>query len=100
MSRSFKHIPYCGDNKGKDSKRCANSKVRMFLKNFDNENIKKSNFKKLYEQYDICDFYWIESWKEYWDKCLLEYSEHPEWFKYPPNKKAEYRKWYKAYKMK
>ena len=36
----------------------------------------------------------------YWDNVLKNYAEHPEWYKKPPNKKEEYRKWYKSYKMK
>lgn len=99
MSRSYKHTPYSGDNKGKDKKRCANSKVRMYLKDFNNE-ISHKNFKHIYESYDICDFYWMETWEEYWHNRLIEYKEHPNWFKHPPIKKEEYRKWYKLYKMK
>ena len=99
MSRSYKQVPYCGDKKGKDKKRCANSKVRMFLKDHDNE-LLKMQYKRVYDQYDICDYYWFEDWNTYWEKCQANYLEHPEWYKKPPNKKEEYRNWYKLYKMK
>ena len=99
MSRSYKKTPWAGDTKGKDKKRDANSKVRMFLKNLENE-IQNSDYKKVYETWDICDYGWIEDWEEYWNFELRRYAEHPEWYKKPPNKKETYREWYKTYKMK
>ena len=99
MSRSYKRTPWAGDTKGKDKKRQANSKVRMFLKNLD-QIIQNSDYKKVYESWNICDYGWKYDWKEYWEKILLFYKEHPEYFKNPPNKEEEYRKWYKTYKMK
>lgn len=99
MSRSYKKVPYVGDSKGKKKKRCANSKVRMFLKNLNNK-IPNSSYKKVFCSYDICDYYYIESWQEYWETCLRYYNEYPERYKHPPNKKEEYRQWYKWYKMK
>ena len=99
MSRSYKKTPWSGDAKGKDKKRNANSKVRMFFKNLDNE-LQNSAYKKIYETWDICDFGGITTWNEYWELCQRRYEEHPEWYRKPPNKKEEYRKWYKWYKMK
>lgn len=99
MSRSFKKNSWCGDTKGKDKKRIANSKVRMFLKNFENE-LPNSSYKKIYETWDICDYGWLVSWEAYWAATLKLYNEHPNYYKHPPNKKEEYRKWYKWYKMK
>lgn len=101
MSRSYKKTPYCGDNKGKDKKRMANKKVRMFLKNLDHE-LKYGDYKKIYESYDICDFYLSETWEEYWEWCLRHYYEwNSTGITMPfPNKKEEYRNWYKTYKMK
>ena len=81
MSRSYKKTPWCGDNKGKVKKRIA-------------------NYKKVYETWDICDYGWVYSWKTYWNKVLKDYIEHPDYYKNPPNKKEEYRYWYKTYKMK
>lgn len=99
MSRSYKRTPWAGDTKGKDEKREANSKVRMFLKNLNHE-LKKGAYKKVYETWDICDYGWIQTWEEYWQFCQNKYKEHPELYKNPPNKKEEYRRWYKWYKMK
>lgn len=99
MSRSYKKTPYAGDTKGKDKKRVANSKVRMTLKNF-NQELKHNDYKKVYETWDICDYGIIYSWKEYWNHALKNYTENPNLYKKPPNKKEEYRKWYKWYKMK
>lgn len=99
MSRSYKKTPWCGEQKNKADKRNANKKVRMFLKN-PNNHLLKSDYKKIFESWEICDYGWVISWNEYWNNCLSSYNEHPEWYKEPPNKKVEYRKWYKYYKMK
>ena len=99
MSRSYKRTPYCGDNKNKKQKRFANKRVRNFLKNFENE-LSYSNYKKVYESWDICDFGWIISWQEHWNNQLKFYQNHPEWFEKFPDKQEEYCKWYKWYKMK
>ena len=98
MSRSYKKTPYCGDKKGKIKKRIANHKVRMLLKNI-NHNLSKGNYKKVYESYNICDYYWITSWNEYWNNELECYKQYPDLFD-KPNYKKEYRKWYKYHKMK
>ena len=42
MSRSYKKNPWSGDTKGKWKKRQANSKVRMFLKNLDNDQLNRT----------------------------------------------------------
>ena len=99
MSRSYKKASYCGDKKGKDKKRIANHAVRNYLKDI-NKVLSKGGFKKVFCSYDICDYWWLQSWEEYWEDCLRGYKEHPEWYKQPPNKKEEYRSWYKSYKMK
>ena len=99
MSRSYKKTPWAGDTKGKDKKRDANSKVRMFLKNLDNE-LKYNAYKKVYETWDICDYGDIQTWEEYWNFCQRMYKKYPNLYKAPPNEKEEYRRWYKWYKMK
>lgn len=99
MSRSYKKNPWAGDNKGKSKKRNANSKVRMFLKNLENE-LKYNAYKKVYETWDICDYGETVTWKEYWQHCLRMYEKYPSLYKHPPNEKEEYRNWYKWYKMK
>ena len=95
MSRSYKRTPWCGNTKGKAKKRDANSKVRMFLKNLENE-LKYNAYKKVYETWDICDYENILTWEEYWKLC----QEMHTLYKRPLNKKEEYRRWYKWYKMK
>lgn len=109
MSRSYKKVPYCGDKKGKIKKRIANHKVRSWLKQHPDAILQKGDFKKLYETWDICDYYWITNWKEYWDSEIRTYYYFEYMFPYRnvkkyknkfPNKKESYRQWYKYYKMK
>lgn len=96
MSRSYKKHPWAGDNKGKWKKRIANSKVRSYLKNYENI-LKFSDFKKVYESWDICDYGWLYTWDEYWEHTIQDCKR----FNRPiPNKKEEYRNWFKTYKMK
>ena len=99
MSRSYKKVPYCGDKKGKDKKRIANHAVRNYLKDLD-KTLSRGSFKKIFCSYDICDYGWLQSWEEYWEDLTKSYQQHPEWYKQPPNKKKEYRFWYKHHKMK
>ena len=54
MSRSYKHMPRCGDRKSRYSKRYANRIVRR-------ANMKESfppygGYKKLFESWNICDY--------------------------------------------
>ena len=102
MSRSFKKTPYCGDKKGKAKKRIANKKVRMFLKENPEVMTSKKSFRKIYETYDICDFYDIEDFPAYYSWQLKFYLQNvhrwPDMKK--PNKKQLYKEWYKSYKMK
>lgn len=98
MSRSYKRTPWCGDAKGKTKKRDANSKVRMFLKNFDNE-LQYAAYKKVYESWEICDYENICPWEKWWQMVNQRYKKYPNLFKLP-NKKEEYRKWQKWYRMK
>ena len=49
--------------------------------------------RKLYNSYDICDYYHIETWqgfKKWW--------EQPRWWQEP--REVDYYEWYKTYKMK
>jgi len=98
MSRSYKKIPYCGDSKSKSKKRIANHKIRAYLKNIKHK-LSRSDYKKIYESYNICDYYWITSWEEYWNNKLDYYKQYPDLFDKPDYKK-EYRKWYRYHKMK
>ena len=101
MSRSYKKIPWCGDKKGKDKKRIANHVVRQWLKRNMDQTLAPSNYKKLYETWNICDYSWTLTWEQYWRSewksyrwicSMLPNREHKE-----PDKKECYRKWLKYY---
>lgn len=108
MSRSYKKTPWAGDKKGKIKKRIANQTVRSWLKQHPDVKLSKSDFKKIYETWDICDYGYKMTWEEYWESEIRYYY----WFKmnFPeakkskyckyPDKKETYRQWYKWYKMK
>jgi hypothetical protein len=105
MSHSYKKVPYCGDHKGKAKKRIANKAVRMWLKENPNVALRNGQYKKLYEKWDICDYYWITTWEEYWKSEWKTYYLFKMLFpnsttNRKPNKKECYRKWYKYYKRK
>lgn len=95
MSRSYKKTPYCTDHTArttKQKKQCANSKVRKCR----DENIpthKRAWFKRVFEQYDICDY------KNYWSKT----SAIQRWYKeeeeqISKNKKVEDGWYHKRYR--
>lgn len=65
ISRSYKKTPYCGDKKGRIKKRIANHKVRQHLKNTDII-LSRSGHRRIMDSYDICDYYSIESWDDFW----------------------------------
>ena len=101
MSRSFKKTPYCGDKKGKAKKHMANDKVRSFFRKNSDITISRSDYRKIQNPWDICDFYSITTFEEYWQCELNWYEEHKDRYNLPkPNKKEVYIEWYKAYKMK
>jgi hypothetical protein len=108
MSRSYKKTPYCGDHKGKLKKRLANHKLRQRLKNFDEE-YQHMSYKNVTNRWDICDYYDIIDWQEWWELHLKRHYEAVNGIRHycsssndilPPNKKELYRKWYKYYKRK
>ncbi len=103
MSRSYKKNPYCGDNKGKIKKRFANKTVRQWLKDNPTTIIKGNSYKKIYEQYDICDYKHLLSWESYWKKCLI-YHKRDCLRGYGSylhlNKKEKYKYWIKVYRNK
>lgn len=102
MSRSYKHTPYAGDKKGKEKKRIANKTVRNKLKYYDSQ-LFPSAYKRMYPSWNICDYYCIYPWKEYWEREQRFYA----WgvargYKHmtEPDERTEYRKWYCWYKRK
>lgn len=101
MSRSYKKTPYCGDTKGKENKRLANHKVRQYLKNNEDVVLRGGAYKRLYDTWDICDYYWIANWEEYWLNCIESYNNWGyRYKKEKPNYEKEFRRWWKYYKMK
>lgn len=109
MSRSYKKFPYCGEDSFKKiGKRAANRRVRCAYrqaiknKNYEYTLADGSAYKKVYESWDIVDFYSSRTWEEYWQDCQSHYTH---WtalgFKEEiPDKAKEYKKWYKWYKSK
>ena len=92
MSKSYKKTPYAGEKKGKAKKRLANHIVRRSLKRDNNLVVQGGSFKKLYESWNICDFGWTYTWKEYWTKECSHYNKV-----FKPNKQESYRQWKKWY---
>ena len=97
MSRSYKRTPYCGDNKGKTKKRFANKKLRMKMRDHEYELAKGGAYRKVTESWEICDYYWIMTWKDYWAMCIRQWQRYGGEY---PNKKEEYRYWLKWYRNK
>lgn len=104
MSRSYKKSNYCGDKKDKELKRLANHRVRQRLKNNLDYTPKPGDFKRMFESWEICDYGWLCSWEEYWNRqCEWYYCDHAKrWFgnQDPPDYAEEYRIWHRYYKMK
>ena len=103
MSRSYKKHAYCGDKKDKELKRLANYRVRQYLKRNPEVTLKPSQFKRLFESLEICDYGWLCDWEEYWQHQYDQfYCDHyRRWYhNVPPDPKQEYRNWYHYYKMK
>lgn len=88
MSRSYKKVPYSGDNKGQYMKYYANRRLRR------NKKLKLNNksYKKYTNSYDIRDYYFIEDFKSWYKSMKNLYPEM--------NDKEIYMKWYRYYKMK
>ena len=97
MSRSYKKIPYCGERKGKAKKRIANHAVRRALARDPDLVINHGLYRKQYETYDICDYFWIKSWETFWKNELESYYSRVKRFGRskikPPDKKESYRYW-------
>jgi len=89
MSRSFKKTPIGGDKKS--NKNFANQRVRRFLKGQYVDLLQRSNYKKYYPQYDICDYISYCTFEEYCafrEKLGYDISDRRKMYK-------EWVKWYK-----
>lgn len=82
MSRSYKKHPYCGDKTNKKfGKKYANRKVRRYKGDIANGKA----YIKLYEQWNICDYGWVQSWEEFryrWLSSFFETMTEEELYKY------------------
>ena len=95
MSRSYKHTPRAGDTKDKFFKKYANRKVRRLPID---ERPKGNAYKKVFCQYDICDYETVgTSFEQYWESLVKRWYEW-EWkyFEFPDRDEAyeEYRRWF------
>ena len=96
MSRSYKHTPRSGDKKDKFFKRYANRKVRRLPID---EHPKGNTYKKVFCQYDICDYETVGiSFEQYWKRLVKSWYawERDYGYPYPDREKAyqEYCKWF------
>lgn len=101
MSRSYKHTPWCGDNKTV-GKRLAKRAWRRRVKNLNNPTLNYSLYKRTYDQYDVCDYGFLKTFDEYWDNVVEDWHwfQARGWHEKQPDREAAYRKWYKTYKRK
>ena len=95
ISRSYKGTPRCGDTKDKFFKRYANRKVRRLPID---ERPKGNAYKKVFCQYDICDYETVgTSFEQYWESLVKRWYEW-EWkyYKFPDREEAyqEYCRWF------
>ena len=88
MSRSYKKVPYGGDKKDKFMKNYANRILRR------NKNLilNHKSYKKNFERWNICDYYFIESFKSYSKIAKKLFPEMTD--------NEIYMDWYRYYKMK
>jgi hypothetical protein len=104
MSRSYKKVPYCGQRNRKGAKAMANRHFRRVAKINPDSVGNHNSYKKQYSSWDICDWYWLCSWSEYWQNELKSYNHlcmaYPDrdWPK--PDKKKSYRRWLKYHRSK
>ena len=95
ISRSYKGTPRCGDTKDKFFKKYANRKVRRLPID---ERPKGNAYKKVFCQYDICDYETVgTSFEQYWESLVKRWYEW-EWkyFEFPDRDEAyqEYCRWF------
>lgn len=64
------------------------------------------SYKKIYERWDICDYWWYQPFEEYYQRVInmynyyvMKYGEEQTYMKFP-NKDEEYKRWFKYYKRK
>ena len=96
MSHSYKKTPYCGDRKQKIMKRQANKIVRKSKEAYQN-----ASYKKCFCSYNICDFKDVGcTFEKFWKTRIRQWKCWGYKYYPYPDKKEEYRKWYRYYKRK
>ena len=73
MSRSYKKHPYCGDKK--QNKEIANRRVRRKLNSNYDLNFSNKSYKKVFDSYDICDWWFGPSSFEDYCHSVLDLWE-------------------------
>ena len=88
MSRSYKKVPYSGDKKDKFMKNYANRILRR------NKTLvlNHKSYKKNFEKWNICDYYFMEDFEEYLKSSQIFFPEK--------TKEEIYMEWSRYYKMK
>ena len=98
MSRSYKHTPRCGDQKGSHAKRQANRVVRR--RKLSEDIPQYSGYKKLYERWDICDYEEVGvSFTAYCSQRYRSWFSWQSWYSLDPlpepqELRREYEKYY------
>ena len=96
MSRSYKHTPRSGDTKDKFFKKYANRKVRRLPT--DEHPLKGNTYKKVFCQYDICDYETVGiSFEQYWEGLVKRwYNWEWRYSEFPDREEAyqEYCRWF------
>lgn len=114
MSRSYKKTPYTGQKKDKVHKKYSNKRIRQA--EIQQRGISSgSKYKKIHDSWNICDYGWVQTWKEFKQKTRQDFINHHNgsntyyWKSYCRNHKMDlavldWRKlrwiWYKKYKNK
>ena len=100
MGRSYTRTPYSGERQNQEDKRLANKRVRQQLKLAD-ELPQGSSYRKMYESWNIRDYGWKSTWREYWNHQLKFWHTWGRWQGQEfPDREQAYWDWYKYYKMK
>jgi hypothetical protein len=94
MSRSYKHTPRSGDTKDHYFKKYANRKVRRLP--LDEHLLKGNNYKKVFCQYDICDYETVGiSFEQYWERLVKRWHEWNWRYESYPNRDEAYKEYYR-----
>ena len=100
MSRSYKKNPVIKETgKGKKfQKKTANHKLRRKLNKIENEDVgNNANYKKHYEQWNICDF--KSTWTEEEALAWFRETKDPNSIKYDPHDKTtekDFLRWWRT----